>query len=329
MAKLVGRKVKKRKAERRANTELYQLALRKHYQPLPHLIPDYERLHQAVAECVRVDEAKKIKDVAEMLQAYARQRHDIEAETNLSLIKLRAYRRIGEIAVDLEKVPHGPGRGRKSFATAGKSFVRKAATLKAANISTSAAHRAERLARIPQAEIDRHVTQAIQDHRPVRIEELLRSVSRERQLRPLRRGSDYMWRDFKTALFGMEGGELRPAGKMLLQMERWPPEDQFEFILVVLADYFASRNLLLGANEYRQLLLRLLQGDFIEAVVHRLTERQPQCHKFFFRGLLKRKMDELEQFLAVDWSETAFGEPAAEIVEEEEVSPAGESEETR
>jgi hypothetical protein len=57
-----------------------------------------------------------------------------------------AYVRIGEISRGLETAPHGPGRG-KSLPTNGKPF--KAATLKAAGISTSAAHRAEQLAENP------------------------------------------------------------------------------------------------------------------------------------------------------------------------------------
>src|SRR5215471_12814838 len=121
MVKLVGRKVKKRKPPRASNG-LYQLALLEHQQPRPNLIPTYENMRQALAECVRVDEAKDIHDKAEALRAYARIRHDLELEIMAAEIKLRAYRRIGQMSASLEKAKHGPGRGKKRCLNGETSF---------------------------------------------------------------------------------------------------------------------------------------------------------------------------------------------------------------
>ena len=90
-----------------------------HQQPLPALVPKYERMRQALAEVVRVDEAKDIADQASALRAYARMRHDHEAELLMVEIKLRAYRRIGELSAELEKSNGGRG---KTLPAAGKSF---------------------------------------------------------------------------------------------------------------------------------------------------------------------------------------------------------------
>jgi hypothetical protein len=51
--------------------------------------------------------------------------------------------RIGELSAELEKAPGAGGHNRKALPTNGKSV--KASALKAAGISTSAAHRAEPL----------------------------------------------------------------------------------------------------------------------------------------------------------------------------------------
>lgn len=64
-------------------------------------------------------------------------------------IKLRATRRLGELSRELEKA--ASGRAAVSLPSGGKS---KTETLKAAGISTSAAHRAERLAEIPEADFE-------------------------------------------------------------------------------------------------------------------------------------------------------------------------------
>ena len=66
----------------------------------------YEAARSALAEARRVDEAKEIRDQALALQAYARQRNDVEMERWLAEIKLRATVRIGELSAALEKHEH-------------------------------------------------------------------------------------------------------------------------------------------------------------------------------------------------------------------------------
>src|SRR5262249_40868413 len=137
----------------------YDRAVRELERPRPDLIPKYERMRQALAECCRLDEAKKISAKASALHAYARQLHDHEVETCMAEIKLRALRRIGEIYLGLKRAP-GPGRGHKRLARAGKSFE-----LKAAKISPSRAHRAVVACQIPQKEFDRYIAECREQHR--------------------------------------------------------------------------------------------------------------------------------------------------------------------
>jgi hypothetical protein len=81
-----------------------------HQTPLPATIPQYEQFRVQLANIHRIDEAADIKDKAEALRAYARIRHDTEAECQLAEIKLRAFRRIGELSRKLEKFPGRPGK---------------------------------------------------------------------------------------------------------------------------------------------------------------------------------------------------------------------------
>jgi len=223
-----------------ASQDPFQVALRETQRALPDLIPLYEKkFRRALAECVRVDEAKDIHDKAEALRAYARQRHDTEAETMLASIKLRAIRRIGEISAQLEKAPHGPGRGNKRRPAGGTSFKRD--TLERAGISRSSAHRAERLARIKQKEFDAYITECRRRHQPVRLEEMLHAVERQQQLRPLRRSMDFTWSDRMIELLGgLQGGKLRPQMKAYDVIRRLEDHEAFIFILMVVAEKFSS-----------------------------------------------------------------------------------------
>jgi hypothetical protein len=62
----------------------------------------YETARQALAECVRVDEVKDIRDKSAAMKAYARQRDDKELEVWVSEIYERACIRIGQISRELE-----------------------------------------------------------------------------------------------------------------------------------------------------------------------------------------------------------------------------------
>src|SRR5262249_25508461 len=75
-------------------------------------------------------------------------------------------------------------------------------TLKRAGVSRSSAHRAEMVARIPQEEFDAYITKCRQRHQPVRLEEMLRAVERQQQLRPLRQSMDFTWSSRIIQLLG-------------------------------------------------------------------------------------------------------------------------------
>jgi len=111
----------------------------------------YDAACKALAEAKAVDEAKDIADKATALQAYATQAHNPELERMAAEIRLRAKRRIGEISASLEKKqnPHG------KLPSGGKF---KTDVLKDAGISTSEAHRCEKLAAIPADEFELRVS---------------------------------------------------------------------------------------------------------------------------------------------------------------------------
>lgn len=63
----------------------------------------YDRMCTAIAECVRVDEAKDIRDKALALEAYYRQARNLNAEREAANVRLRAERRVGELLKDLAR----------------------------------------------------------------------------------------------------------------------------------------------------------------------------------------------------------------------------------
>jgi len=63
----------------------------------------YNRMCMAIAECVRVDEAKDIRDKALALEAYYRQARNLDAEREAANVRLRAERRVGELLKELAR----------------------------------------------------------------------------------------------------------------------------------------------------------------------------------------------------------------------------------
>jgi hypothetical protein len=251
--------------------------------------------------------------MAQRLQACARQLHDTEAETMLAEIKLRALRTIGEMSKELQKAPHGPGRGKRCI---GSDTPLKNQVLKAAGISRVKASTAERIARIPQEEFERHITRARKDHRPIRIEDLLRTVVRGRQLKSQRGKMDWCWRDNQTQIVGVIAGELRPLGRIWEEAQHLLEDDSFKLILMQLEHHFNSNSPGTDFNPHRQLLLRLLQGEsLIESVLRQLSQRPLEQHRFYFADLMHRR-DEIEDFLMVDWTEATFGLSGKEVGDE-------------
>lgn len=131
----------------------------------------YEQARHALQVAVTVDEAKDIRDKAAALAAYARQKNDVEMERWVAEIKLRAITRIGEISRELEEAPGL--RTDKPLASNGKRS--KAETLKAAGISTSAAHRAEKLAEHKE-QVEAYIAKKAGQRQPVKYTEALAAV---------------------------------------------------------------------------------------------------------------------------------------------------------
>ena len=114
----------------------------------------YDKARHALAQCERIDEAKDWADKAAALSAYAKQADDPELEATARRIRSRAFRRMGEISRELEK--GSPGPQGEILPSAGK-YLSKSAVLAEAGISTSQAHRAEKVAAIPVEEFERRV----------------------------------------------------------------------------------------------------------------------------------------------------------------------------
>jgi N6-adenosine-specific RNA methylase IME4 len=133
----------------------------------------YDEACRAIAVCLSVDEAKDISDKSLALQAYARQSSNLELERTAAEIRLRAKRRIGEISKSLETAPSG--RAAVSLPEAGKS---KTKTLADAGVSTSEAHRCEKLATVPVDDFERYIAKSHDSGRTVSSDEVLKRVTK-------------------------------------------------------------------------------------------------------------------------------------------------------
>jgi hypothetical protein len=130
-------------------------------EPTPKLVL-YDRMRLAVHECVRVDEAKKIKDQAEALAHYAKQRDDHELTKWMSEIRLRATAQIGKISRELEKAERKRDEHGHLIATADHQ-VSKEKTLDKAGISMRTANRYEQLA-APDEQLAPAVESALENY---------------------------------------------------------------------------------------------------------------------------------------------------------------------
>lgn len=120
----------------------------------------YDQARLALAECRNVDDVKDIRDKSEAIRLYAKQAQDTEMEQWAAEIKLRAQRAIGAISATLEKKS-----SRHATLPAGGKC--KAEALAEAGISTSAAHRYEQLAAIPEPEIEAFIASSREVGKPV------------------------------------------------------------------------------------------------------------------------------------------------------------------
>lgn len=122
----------------------------------------YDRMCSAIAECVRVDEAKDIRDKALALEAYYRQARNLDAEREAANVRLRAERRVGELLKDLARAEPSEraeranqSMGRSSPEVTNVSPSAYAAALSEHGISRQTAHKFQALANIPEPVFER------------------------------------------------------------------------------------------------------------------------------------------------------------------------------
>lgn len=136
----------------------------------------YDEARTAVQAARDVDEAKAIRDKADALRAYARQANDSELALWVSEIQLRARRRIGELSAELDKVVT-TGGGKVGIPSSGKP---KSEVLKSAGLSTSAAHRYEQLASVPEEDFERVLAEKRERGQIATADDLVYYVRRKR-----------------------------------------------------------------------------------------------------------------------------------------------------
>ena len=142
----------------------------------------YDAARKALAEAATIDEAKEIRDQAEALRAYARQRDDVEMERWVAEIKLRATIRIGELSRELDTA-----QGKRIDTQLGSSTGTrsKRETLKAAGISKASAHRAEQLTEpAARQKVEQYIEQQAAAKKPVTITQALKAADVARGATP-------------------------------------------------------------------------------------------------------------------------------------------------
>ena len=128
----------------------------------------YDEACRAIAVCLSVDEAKDISDKSLALQAYAKQASNLALERTAAEIRLRAKRRIGEISMTLETAT--ANQHAALLPTAGT----KQSVLSDAGVSTSEAHRCEKLATVPVDDFESYVTKSREGSRIVTSDDLVK-----------------------------------------------------------------------------------------------------------------------------------------------------------
>ena len=105
-------------------------------------LAQYDAMRVQVQRCARTDEAAELRNRADKLRAYAKQKKDHELQRWMGEIFCRATIRYGELSKGMEKAK--PDRGRGAGLPAGGKT--KGQQIKASGLSKSAAQRAEALA---------------------------------------------------------------------------------------------------------------------------------------------------------------------------------------
>lgn len=116
----------------------------------------YDAACKAISACVRVDEAKAIRDEALRLQAYARQAKNKQMEADCLEVKMKATRRLHEL-IEAQKVLVGLSKGGRPSKT---GFSKNPVSLTDAGIDKNIAHQARTLGRLTDKQFDAVVKEA-------------------------------------------------------------------------------------------------------------------------------------------------------------------------
>lgn len=122
----------------------------------------YDAARTALAQAVRIDEVKAIRNLAVAAQVYARQAQDTQMVANATDIRERAERRAGEVLIEMreqgERAGQGEGEGKGRTAQP----LPKLADI---GITKTQSSRWQEKARMPEDKFEQHVSQA--KHRAV------------------------------------------------------------------------------------------------------------------------------------------------------------------
>src|SRR5580765_5262012 len=123
----------------------------------PTTLAHYDAARHALAEAVRIDDVKQIRDLAVAAQVYARQAQDFEMINNATELRERAERRGGEVLIEMkdrgERAEAGDaesGRGLKPLSRPSLSDL---------GITKTQSSRWQAKAKLSDAEFEKHVQQ--------------------------------------------------------------------------------------------------------------------------------------------------------------------------
>ncbi len=115
-----------------------------------------ERASAMLAACVHVDEAKGIRDIATAMAVYYRQqRASLQMQNDAAEIKLRAERRIGELAKQMPPVKPGPKRDPGNVAKNSKASVAEEEQIDRRDLT-----RWQKIADVPEKKFDAYIADA-------------------------------------------------------------------------------------------------------------------------------------------------------------------------
>jgi len=112
----------------------------------------------ALARATEIDEVKDVRDKAQALQLYARQRGEShEMQNDIAEIKVRAERRCGELLTEMEKAK--AGRPVNNRFHDGTNYERGAPTLADLGIAKAQSSRWQGIAKLPERIFERHIAE--------------------------------------------------------------------------------------------------------------------------------------------------------------------------